>query len=110
MLSRGPRCRAAARCAGTVRTAPAPCARCARALCACAVPRLPPMSRFEDPQHSDFRRLNDSIGVDFRLWPHDIAQSRAHVRMLAERGIVTAKDAEALLAGAGGGEGERGDR
>ena len=64
------------------------------------------MSRFEDPQHSDFRRLNDSIGVDFRLWPHDIAQSRAHVRMLAERGIVTAKDAEALLAGLEAVEGE----
>jgi len=64
------------------------------------------MSRFEEPQHSDFRRLNDSIGVDFRLWPHDIAQSRAHVRMLAERGIVTARDADALLAGLEAVEGE----
>src|SRR5256714_13723156 len=63
------------------------------------------MSRFDEPQHSDFRRLNDSISVDFRLWPHDIAQSRAHARMLAEREIVTAKDAEALLAGLEAGAG-----
>jgi argininosuccinate lyase len=57
------------------------------------------VSRFDEPQHGDFRRLNDSLDVDRRLWPQDIAQSRAHVRMLAARGIVTAQDADALLAG-----------
>ena len=57
------------------------------------------MSRFREPQHPDFRRLNSSIGFDQRLWPQDIAQSRAHVRMLAARGIVTEQDRDAILAG-----------
>ena len=57
------------------------------------------MSRFHEPQHPDFQRLNASIGFDRRLWPQDIAQSRAHARMLAERGIIAAEDRDALLAG-----------
>ena len=57
------------------------------------------MSRFHEPQHADFQRLNASIGFDRRLWPQDIAQSRAHARMLAERGIIAAEDRDALLAG-----------
>ena len=48
------------------------------------------MSRFHEPQHPDFQRLNASIDFDRRLWPQDIAQSRAHAKMLAERGIITA--------------------
>src|SRR5438105_10857727 len=57
------------------------------------------MSRFREQQHPDFRRLNSSIGFDRRLWPQDIAQSRAHVRMLADRGILSAEDRDALLVG-----------
>ena len=57
------------------------------------------MSRFDEPQHADFQRLNASLAFDRRLWPQDIAQSRAHVRMLAARGIVSAADRDALLAG-----------
>jgi len=57
------------------------------------------MSRFREPQHPDFRRLNASIAFDRRLWIQDIAQSRAHVRMLAARGIVDERDADALLTG-----------
>ncbi len=57
------------------------------------------MSRFREPQHPDFQRLNASIGFDRRLWPQDIAQSRAHAKMLAAREIVTAEDRDALLAG-----------
>jgi argininosuccinate lyase len=57
------------------------------------------VSRFHEPQHPDFRRLNDSIAFDRRLWPQDVAGSRAHVRMLAERGIVEAGDRDALLEG-----------
>ena len=57
------------------------------------------MSRFHEPQHPDFQRLNASIGFDRRLWPQDIAQSRAHARMLADRGILTGEDRDALLAG-----------
>jgi argininosuccinate lyase len=57
------------------------------------------VSRFHEPQHSDFRRLNSSIAFDRRLWPQDIAQSRAHAKMLAARGIITTEDRDALLSG-----------
>ncbi|MGA8362901.1 MAG: argininosuccinate lyase [Solirubrobacteraceae bacterium] len=57
------------------------------------------MSRFREPQHPDFQRLNSSIGFDRRLWPYDIAQSRAHARMLAAQGIVSGEDRDALLQG-----------
>jgi argininosuccinate lyase len=57
------------------------------------------MSRFREPQHPDFQRLNASIDFDQRLWPQDIAQSRAHARMLAAREIIAAEDRDALLAG-----------
>jgi argininosuccinate lyase len=57
------------------------------------------MSRFREPQHPDFQRLNSSIDFDRRLWPQDLAQSRAHAKMLAERGILTVEDRDALLGG-----------
>jgi argininosuccinate lyase len=57
------------------------------------------VSRFSEPQHADFQRLNASIDFDRRLWPQDIAQSRAHARMLAARGILTDGDRDALLGG-----------
>jgi argininosuccinate lyase len=57
------------------------------------------VSRFHESQHSDFRRLNSSIAFDRRLWPQDIAQSRAHAKMLAARGIITTEDRDALLSG-----------
>ena len=57
------------------------------------------MSRFHEPPDPTFQRLNASIGFDRRLWPQDLAQSRAHARMLAERGILAAEDRDALLAG-----------
>jgi argininosuccinate lyase len=57
------------------------------------------MSRFHEAQHSDFHRLNSSLAFDRRLWPQDLAQSRAHARMLAARGIVSEEDRDALLAG-----------
>jgi argininosuccinate lyase len=56
------------------------------------------MSRFSEPQDPVFARLNASLGFDRRLWPHDVAQSRAHARMLAAQGIITAEDRDALLA------------
>jgi argininosuccinate lyase len=57
------------------------------------------VSRFAEPQHPDFQRLNSSIDFDRRLWPQDIAQSRAHATMLADRGIIATEDRDALLAG-----------
>jgi argininosuccinate lyase len=56
------------------------------------------MSRFHTPQHPDFQRLNSSLAFDRRLWPQDVAQSRAHVAMLAEREIISSADRDALLA------------
>jgi argininosuccinate lyase len=57
------------------------------------------LSRFHEPQHPDFQRLNASIDFDRRLWPYDIEQSRAHASMLAARQIITGEDRDALLAG-----------
>ena len=45
-----------------------------------------------------FRALNDSLAFDRRLWPHDVAQSRAHARMLGAQGIVEEADRDAILA------------
>jgi argininosuccinate lyase len=57
------------------------------------------VSRFREPQDPAFQALNASIAFDRRLWPHDIAQSRAHARMLAARGVIADEDRDALLAG-----------
>ena len=57
------------------------------------------MSRFREPQDPAFQALNASIGFDRRLWPHDVAQSRAHARMLAAQGMLSDEDRDALLAG-----------
>jgi len=57
------------------------------------------VSRLDQSHHADFHRLNASLAFDRRLWPQDLAQSRAHARMLADRGILTSADRDALLAG-----------
>ncbi len=57
------------------------------------------MSRFREPQDPAFQALNASIDFDRRLWPHDVAQSRAHARMLAAQGVLSQEDRDALLAG-----------
>jgi argininosuccinate lyase len=55
------------------------------------------MSRFSEPQHDAFRRLNDSLSFDRRLWSYDVRQSIAHARMLAARGIIDVGDRDALV-------------
>ncbi len=55
------------------------------------------MSRFREPQDPLFVRLNRSAGFDWRLAPYDIALSRAHVRMLSARSILTLDDRDAIL-------------
>jgi argininosuccinate lyase len=40
-----------------------------------------------------------SLPVDWRLWRQDIAGSKAHANMLAQQGVLTAADAEAICAG-----------
>jgi argininosuccinate lyase len=57
------------------------------------------VSRFTQPQHPDFQAMNTSLGFDRRLWPYDVAQSRAHARMLAASQIIAAADRDDLLSG-----------
>jgi argininosuccinate lyase len=57
------------------------------------------VSRFHESQDPAFQRLNASLAFDRRLWPQDVALSRAHASMLAARGILTAEDRDALLSG-----------
>ena len=40
-----------------------------------------------------------SVDVDGRLWPQDIEGSKAHVRMLSERGILSKADADLIVSG-----------
>jgi argininosuccinate lyase len=54
------------------------------------------MSRFAEHQDSSFRKLNDSIGFDWRLGPYDVEQSRAHVSMLAAQRIIAPEDRDTL--------------
>jgi argininosuccinate lyase len=57
------------------------------------------VARLAESQDPDFRRLNSSLQFDKRLWPQDVAASRAHARMLAARGIISEQDLETLLDG-----------
>jgi argininosuccinate lyase len=57
------------------------------------------MSRFAEPPHALFRRLNDSISFDWRLGPYDVEQSRAHAAMLAAQGIISEQDRDQLHRG-----------
>ena len=57
------------------------------------------MSRFAEPQAAAFQALNSSVAFDQRLWPQDLAGSRAHATMLAARGIISPEERDALLGG-----------
>ena len=55
--------------------------------------------RFAAGPAAAMRRINASLGVDKRLWRHDIAASRAHAAMLGACGIISPADAAAIDAG-----------
>jgi argininosuccinate lyase len=55
--------------------------------------------RFGEGSAEAFDRLNASLPIDRRLWPQDVAGSRAHARMLGATGIIPPEDAEAIDAG-----------
>jgi argininosuccinate lyase len=57
------------------------------------------MSRFSLPPDPVFQALNASIGFDWRLYPYDVEQSRAHATMLASAGIISDADRDELLNG-----------
>jgi argininosuccinate lyase len=50
------------------------------------------MPRFEQAPDPLFERINASIGFDRRLWPEDIAGSRAHAGALERAGVITADE------------------
>ncbi|MAP94399.1 MAG: argininosuccinate lyase [Ponticaulis sp.] len=55
--------------------------------------------RFAAKPDEVMEAINASIDVDKRLAEEDIRGSKAHVTMLADRGIVTAADRDAILSG-----------
>jgi argininosuccinate lyase len=55
--------------------------------------------RFEIKPDELMTHINASIGFDKRLWPEDIAASKAHAAMLRDQGIIAEADAAAILAG-----------
>ncbi len=55
--------------------------------------------RFSGSPAEAFNALNASLDVDRRMWREDILGSRAHARMLAERGIIGQDDLTAIDAG-----------
>jgi argininosuccinate lyase len=55
--------------------------------------------RFEDKPSDIMQQINVSIGVDKRLWRHDIAGSKAHAEMLGKQGIIPKTDADKIIKG-----------
>ena len=55
--------------------------------------------RFESGPAAIMEEINASVEFDQALWRQDIAGSRAHVKMLAQQGIVTETDCAAILKG-----------
>ncbi len=55
--------------------------------------------RFRDAADAVLDAINVSIDFDQRLWPQDIEASKAHVAMLAARGVVAPADAARITEG-----------
>jgi argininosuccinate lyase len=55
--------------------------------------------RFSAKPADIMQAINVSIGVDKRLWAQDLRGSRAHCRMLIDKGIVRPDDGAAILSG-----------
>ena len=55
--------------------------------------------RFAVPTAHALDALNRSIGVDFRLWPFDVRLSQAWASALAEAGVLTADERDAIRNG-----------
>ena len=49
--------------------------------------------------HAAFEALNNSIGVDFRLWPFDIRASKAWAVALWSAGVLTVEESKAIESG-----------
>jgi len=55
--------------------------------------------RFAEGPAAVMREINASLPFDKRLWRQDVAGSIAHARMLGAQGILSAADAETIVAG-----------
>lgn len=55
--------------------------------------------RFSEQQSDIMEQINASIGIDWRLWPHDIRLSTVHAEMLGRQGIITKDEAQILQNG-----------
>ena len=55
--------------------------------------------RFAESTDALVEAFSESVSFDRRLWKQDIAGSRAHARMLAKVGVISAADAAAIDAG-----------
>jgi len=58
--------------------------------------------RFTEPTDAFVEAFTASVGFDWRLYRHDIAGSRAHARMLAHVGVLTAEERDRILEGLDG--------
>ena len=55
--------------------------------------------RFAAPMTDSVEAFTASIGVDSRLYRHDIDGSIAHARMLARQRIISSKEAQKIVRG-----------
>ena len=55
--------------------------------------------RFTSGPAPDFDALNNSIGVDYRLWPHDVRASKAWALALSKAGVLTETEYHAIANG-----------
>ena len=62
-------------------------------------PAKPWAGRFTEPTDALVERFTESVSFDRRLAKHDIRGSIAHATMLAEVGVLTAEDRDAIVAG-----------
>ena len=62
-------------------------------------PAKPWAGRFTEPTDALVERFTESVSFDRRLAKHDIRGSIAHATMLAEVGVLTTEDRDAIVAG-----------
>ena len=55
--------------------------------------------RFSESTSALVEAFSESVSFDHRLYRQDIAGSQAHARMLAKVGVLSAKDADAIISG-----------
>ncbi len=55
--------------------------------------------RFSETTAASVEAFTESISYDHRLYRHDIMGSKAHARMLAQQGLITEEERDAILGG-----------